>query len=222
MKLRNIIAWIIWFMVPLAWAQPDGHLGQHANHHDSHHDSAFRGLIDPIDITHTAVNDGSWFDTGTWSGGAVPDADAWVLIPAGVTVNYDQVSDTPITAVKVEGGLSFSRSQSSRLRVDTMIIETSGFLRIGSVNQPVQNDVQVEIFIRDMGDLDVSKDPQLMGRGLLARGDVSMHGAVKTPHLKLVADPLAGHNHLILAETRGGNGTTASVQCAITAPKMKC
>jgi len=197
MKLRNIIAWIIWFMVPLAWAQPAGHLGQHANHQDN----AFRGLIDPIDITHTAVSDGSWFANETWSGGAVPGADAWVLIPAGITVTYDQVSDTPITAVKVEGGLNFSRSQSSRLWVDTLLIETSGFLRIGSVNQPVQHGVQVEIFIRDMGDLDVSKDPQLMGRGVLARGDVSMHGAVKTPHVKLVADPLAGHNHLILAET---------------------
>ena len=116
------------------------------------------------------MSDGSWFANETWSGGAVPDADAWVLIPAGITVIYDQVSDTPITAVKVEGGLSFSRSQSSRLWVDTLLIETSGFLRIGSVNQPVQQGVQVEIFIRDMGDLDVSKDPQLMGRGVLARG----------------------------------------------------
>ena len=134
MKLRNIIAWIIWFLVPVAWAQD---AGKH-----SHHENAFRGLIDPIDITHTAVSDGSWFDSETRSGGAVPDTDAWVLIPAGITVIYDQVSDTPITAVKVEGGLSFSLSQSSRLWVDTMIIETSGFLHIGSVNQPVQQDVK--------------------------------------------------------------------------------
>lgn len=177
----------LWLVMPAAWAKPHEH--QHA----------LRGLIDPGDITHTAVADGSWFDANNWSGGEVPDADAWVLIPAGVVIEYDQISSVAITALRIEGVMKFSRSQSSRLVLDTLLVDQGGYLSIGTPNQPIPNHVSVDILIRDLGDIDVTKDPHLMGRGVLASGDVLMHGAPKTPHLKVATDPLQGQQQLTMA-----------------------
>ncbi|TDR22543.1 G8 domain-containing protein [Marinicella litoralis] len=162
---------------------------------------AIQGLIDNEDITHTAITDGLWFDTATWAGGEIPNENAWVLIPAGIDIEYDQINTTALAAIRVEGGLKFSTTQSSRLIVETLLIESTGRLIIGSKNKPILADVTVAIEIRDTGDLDVVKDPTLMGRGLLARGPVNIHGAKKTPHLKVSTDPLAGHNQLILEHT---------------------
>lgn len=167
------------------------------NHHE--HAAAMRGLIDNQDITHTAVANGSWFDGNTWAGGQVPSAEAWVLIPAGVDVLYDQVNPVPLRAVRVDGLLRFSTSQSSDMRVETLLVDSGGQLLIGTVNQPVQDDVQVTVLFRDMGDLDVVKDPNLMARGLLANGPVQIHGARKTAHMKVAVDPLAGHSQLVMA-----------------------
>ncbi len=158
------------------------------------------GLVDNGDITHTAVASGDWFAPATWSGGAVPDADAWALIPAGIEVHYGQISDAPLNAVRVDGTLKFSTTQSSRMRSDILLVTDTGRLTIGTQNQPVQSGVDVEILIRDRGDIDVIKDPTLSGRGLLASGPVSMHGAPKTPHLKVAQDPLMGQSQLVLAE----------------------
>ena len=165
-------------------------------HHD--HDTAMRGLIDNSDITHTAVNDGLWFDELTWQNGQIPNDDAWVLIPAGIDVVYDQVSFTELNAVRVDGGLLFSAVSSSQMILDTLLVESSGRLIIGTENNPIPVGVSVDIKFTDDGDLDVTKDPSLMGRGLLGRGAVKIHGARKTSHLKVSIDPLAGHNQIVL------------------------
>ncbi len=190
--MKNILSCWVFALTCLVW-----HSSVSAQH--EHHAQAMSGLIDLSDITHTAVADGSWFDAATWSGGLIPDADAWVLIPPAVQVTYDQISNTALTAVRVEGQLKFSTTQSSQMIVDTLLIETSGRLLMGTPNQPVADNVQVALLFRDMGDLDVSKDPSLMGRGLLARGPVSIHGARKTTHLKVAVDPLAGQQQIQLA-----------------------
>lgn len=161
-------------------------------HGHLNHGSAIRALIDNGDITHTAINDGSWFDTATWTGGLIPDNDAWVLIPVGIDVEYDQVSNHELSAVRVDGGLKFSTTTSSQMIVDTLLIESSGRLIIGTQNNPVPADVSVNILFSDDGDLDVAKDPSLMGRGLLARGPIHIHGSKKTTHMKTLDDPLSG------------------------------
>lgn len=160
--------------------------------------NAIQGLIDNGDITHTATTNGQWFDSNTWSGGVIPENEAWVLIPAGIDVIYDQISQTELAAVRVDGGLKFSSTQSSQMIVETLMIESTGRLTIGTKNNPILSDVNVDILIRDTGDIDVVKDPGLMSRGLLARGPVNIHGTKKTSHLKVSADPLAGQNQLIL------------------------
>lgn len=172
-------------------------VSQAANH--EHHGSSMRALIDDNDITHTAINSGSWSDATNWQGGAVPDTDAWVLIPVGIKLVYDQVSASELQAVRVDGQLKFSASTSSQMIVDTLLIEESGQLIIGTRNTPVPSDVNIQILFSNDGDLDVVKDPSLMGRGLLARGDVQIHGAKKKPHMKVMTDPLAGDTNLLMS-----------------------
>ncbi len=167
----------------------------------SEHTNAMRGLIDNGDITHTALSNGSWFDANNWSGGSVPNDDAWVLIPANININYDQISEVNLAAVRVDGGLIFSTTQSSQMKVETLLVQETGRLIIGTKNKPIDNSVNIDILIRDTGDLDVVKDPSLMGRGLLARGPVKIHGAIKTAHSKVSIDPMAGDNQLTLAST---------------------
>ena len=61
------------------------------------------GLIPPNTATHTAVQNGSWFDASTWDTGTVPTAAAIVLIPNGLTVEYQGCSDAHLFAIRVDG-----------------------------------------------------------------------------------------------------------------------
>lgn len=170
-----------------------------ANEH--HHEMTLKALVDDEDITHIAVTSGSWFNSQNWQGGVVPGEGAWVLIPAGIQITYDQLSSIELQAVRVDGKLKFSNTTSSQMVLDTLLVEPTGELIIGTQNNPIPADITVQILFTDDGDLDVSKDPSLMGRGLLGRGDVYIHGANKTAHLKVANDPLVGQNALQLNES---------------------
>ncbi|MBL4773863.1 MAG: G8 domain-containing protein, partial [Alcanivoracaceae bacterium] len=163
------------------------------------HQQLIQALITDSDITHTAINSGSWFDTQTWHNGQIPAIDAWVMIPENITVEYDQISQIPIRGIESHGRLKFSASQSSQLRIDTMVIESTGELIIGTKNTPIQSGVTVNISFIDNGDLDLVRDPLMFGRGILAMGKVKIHGQNKTSHLKVTANPLIGNTQLLLS-----------------------
>ena len=165
------------------------------------HGELILGLISDSDITHTAVNSGSWFDNQTWDGGIIPNDHAWVLIPEGIRVMYDQESQTPIRGIEARGVLKFSPNQSSLLRVDTLVIEHSGELIIGTESNPVRSDVSVNIQIIDNGNIDLNRDPSMFGRGILAMGRVSIHGEEKTTHLKVANDPLINQTQITLSQS---------------------
>ncbi|MFC3195743.1 G8 domain-containing protein [Marinicella sediminis] len=164
-----------------------------------HHQLMVNNLFGDDGITHTASQSGSWFATSTWQEGSIPDANAQVLIPSGTTVVYDQVSAVSLQAVRVEGQLTFAVHQSSQMIVDTLLVQPSGRLVMGTENRPVAPGVTIDLLFRDTGDLDVTSDPSLMSRGLLASGPVIMHGLPKTPHSKVAVDPMAGDQQLTLA-----------------------
>ena len=53
--------------------------------------------------THTAVQNGDWFNTSTWDTGTVPSTGAIVYIPNGITVDYEGSSGDHIFAIRVDG-----------------------------------------------------------------------------------------------------------------------
>lgn len=160
--------------------------------------NAFLSLMAYEDATHAAVKDGNWCNPDTWHNKTVPGDNARVVIPVGTKVVFNQLDESRLQTVRVDGTLEFARDVSSRMIVDTLAVDPRGSLIIGSANNPVSNAAKVEIIIADNGDIDVDKDPLLLSRGLILHGTTSIHGAVKTAHRKVSTDPRAGDTSIRL------------------------
>ncbi|SDI61736.1 PA14 domain-containing protein [Lutimaribacter saemankumensis] len=184
----------------MAQADTGGHTVHSDDVNKASEHSQLLNLVPRSEATHVAVRDGDWFDPDTWYQGRIPDEGAKVLIPEGVSVKYAGESDESLFTVRVDGELSFATDMDSRLLVDTMIVSKSGRLEIGTEDNPVQDDVNVEIVIANNGDIDVSWDPMLLSRGVISHGEVEIHGAEKTAYTKFAADPMAGDSVIQLDE----------------------
>jgi len=169
--------------------------------HDSTHIAHGKALLDLLpetEATHVAVQSGNWFSSSTWAGGSVPSEGAKVLIPEDVEVLYSGRSDAKLDVVRIDGTIEFATNVNSKMVVDTMITSFNSKLSIGSVGNPVSEDVKIELIIADNGPIDTDWDPSQVSRGLIALGEVEMHGEAKTVHLKVDVDPLAGNNFVEL------------------------
>lgn len=184
----------------------------------------FRALTDFSDKKyHTnvykAVRNGDWDNPNTWDKGRVPTANARVEIPDNITVTYDHVSNTRIFAISVDGTLRFSPTKNTKLVVDTVVVHKDAALQIGTVDNPIRSNVDTEIVIADYGSVVPKQgratlpgvsatrlewDPQQITRGIIAEGDVEMHGAAKTSHLKVADDPMRGDKTITLKEAPVG------------------
>jgi hypothetical protein len=161
-------------------------------------------LVRHQDVTHTAINDGSWFNPTTWETGEVPGNNARVLIQSHIDVTYEGVSDVRLFTVRIEGTLRFSTTASSTMIVDTLFVDVTGSIEIGTLENPVQQGVKVDIVIADNGDIDVVWDPSLISRGVIAHGSTQIHGQVKTVHSKVQVDPMAGDTSIDLVQVPVG------------------
>ncbi len=179
--------------------------GQHmhgmlSGNHEEH--MAALGLVDPADATHIAIASGDWFDPATWADGLIPGDDARVHIPDGIHVDYAGESDARVFSIGVEGDLSFAPDVDSTLIVDTLVVAPGGGLEIGTASNPVT--ANVDIVIANNGAIDVSWDPQLLSRGIVSLGEVSIHGSEIDSHEKVTVDPMAGDDHITMAELPNG------------------
>lgn len=166
--------------------------------------SAVLNLVPHQSATHIAVRNGSWLDSQTWRNGQIPDNNARVLIPENIHVVYSGLADTRLFTLRVDGELSFSDVTSSRMFVDTLVVDSKGSLTIGTEDAPISQDVTVDIIITDNGDIDVAWDSALLSRGIIAHGKTRMHGKVKTVHLKVLQDPMAGDQSIVLRDAPVG------------------
>lgn len=165
---------------------------KHAEH------QAMLNLVDPTEATHIATRSGSWFSPETWGTAGIPGNNSRVLIPENIEITYDAVSDSRIFTIRVDGVLSFSRTSSSKLVVDTLISNTMGTLLVGTKENPIPGNIQVEIVIANNGDIDTNWDPLLLSRGIITHGKTRMHGEEKTVHMKVKNDPEAGNSTLTM------------------------
>lgn len=166
--------------------------------------AALLALVPLADVTHTAIADGGWFEASTWQAGAIPTAGARVLIPTGVAITYDGQSDVPLKTLRVDGTLRFDPHQNSRIVIDTLVVSPVGRLEIGTAAVPVDPDVLVEVLIAGEGDIDVAWDPMLLSRGVVSHGAVEIHGARKTPFLKVGVVPVRADRDIVLATAPEG------------------
>lgn len=153
------------------------------------------GLIPRSTATHIAVRDGNWFDPTTWSNGQIPGDNATVLIPPTIAVNYDGVSIARLKAVRVEGQLSFDTDDNTSITVETLLTTQNSSLEIGTDENPIAPSVTAEVIFWSDGSV-----PNMMERGLITGGDVSIVGSDKTDFATINGQIQAGDQVLRLNE----------------------
>jgi Bacterial Ig domain/G8 domain len=174
-------------------------LGQHQDPGKMREHLDVLNLVAPAQATHTAAASGLWTASATW-GGPVPGAGSRVYIPQGRQVTYDSTSQAALKTVFVEGTLTWATASSTSLVCDTFVNGPGGTVHIGTESAPISPAAKVDI-VFTKGAIDVVWDPSLLSRGFVSHGTLRVHGAFKTPHLKVSADPLIGDTSLTLASS---------------------
>ena len=147
---------------------------------------------------------GPWSSPSTWTPARVPSASDIVRITHAVT--YDSTTgDADVIGIDAGGALRFSTSQSTRLRVGTLLVLPNGALEVGISSNPIPASLTAEIIIKNKA-LNTTTDPDQYGTGLLAvDGRITMYGAVKTPtFVRTAAEPLAGQTVIQLEQAVSG------------------
>lgn len=151
-----------------------------------------------------AINNGSWFDANTWENGKIPGSDDDVVISEGVTVTYDNVSDTRLNVMRVDGKLQFTSDINTKLVIDSIFVSEQAELAIGTKDNPIQADKTAQIIFTSDTAIDTNWDKKQLSRGLVSHGKVDIFGADKTDFLTLESDVFAGANQLILKNVPQG------------------
>jgi hypothetical protein len=152
----------------------------------------------------TIVNktSGNWSNAAIWSLGRLPKTGDIVDIQPGTTVTYD-VNDTVDTLNTVEilagGTLQFATNVNTQITVGNFVVLQGGALVVGTQAAPIAANVGCNIVIANQP-INTAIDPQQLGTGLIALGNVTMFGAVKTPYATLALEPHAGDKTLTLAQ----------------------
>lgn len=161
-------------------------------------------LVAYEDATHATIASGDWCDPTIWHKGVVPGDGARAIIALGHKVDYAIADTARLHTLRVDGELAFATAQDTRLTLDTLFVDPRGTLTIGTQSKPVSASVSAEIIIAANGNIDVSWDPMLLSRGVIVHGTLQVHGATKTPHLKLSNDAFAGTDTLHLQSSPQG------------------
>ena len=164
--------------------------------HEEH--EAVLNLADVADATHIATSDGGWFEASTWRGGSIPGTNSRVYIPNGVRVTYQGSSSLALKTVRIDGTLFFAYWRNTKMVVDTLLVSHDGELVVGDSENPIGDNFTAEVQFANNGDIDIAWDEELLSRGLVSLGRVEIHGAKKSPFLKVARAPMAGSRSLIL------------------------
>ena len=175
------------------------------HHEQSHpaineHMSIFNNLVACSQVTVSATKSGDWFDASIWDSNEVPGSKAHVFIPKNLKVTYGAMSNARLATLRVDGTLEFLSNKNSKLMVETIVTAPDSSLIIGSKNNPIAANKKVEIIFLDNGVIDLTKDPEQLGRGLVGHGDTIINGQEKTVFLKLKEDAKKGDSKIILSE----------------------
>ncbi|HNP25994.1 MAG TPA: G8 domain-containing protein [Nitrosomonas sp.] len=155
---------------------------------------------------------GNWFDPATWQENRIPDADDVVKVERGHAVHYNGINDAALAALGIRGTLTFDTGANTRIKVGTILVYRQGKLDIGTLSNPVAPFATAEIIIANRPLAVFSPDPatgiydpQQFGTGIVAFGEVNMHGKGMTPTwVRLAQEPRAGQNTLTLEASPSG------------------
>ncbi|MEM7083044.1 MAG: G8 domain-containing protein [Pseudomonadota bacterium] len=178
--------------------------------HSGHHCMMIPDFASADLATHTAAQSGAWSEASTW-GGSMPDTGARVLIPEGIIVTLNQVLNSRLKLVRIDGTLAFDTQQNTRLRVDTLYSACSGTLQIGTAQNPVASGVKAEVEFIDEGPV---SDAKRLSRGAILAGRTTIYGTPKT-HRSIIS-PQAQQGDTVLNLTTAPSGWALGDQLVVT------
>lgn len=147
-----------------------------------------------------SVRSGNWDDPAVWSSGRVPRTGDRVSIEAAHTILLGSQLTARIDTVEVSGTLAFATTRNTRLLVANLLVMPEGHLRIGTQESPVAPQVTAEVIVANKP-LNLAADPRQFGTGLIALGEVTIHGASMSQTWQLLAtEPRAGDRVLHLSQ----------------------
>src|SRR5690606_37175320 len=119
----------------------------------SHHHASMRyyNLVPLENATHVAVANGEWTNPSTWLNNKVPSAGARVVIPRGVTVQFNAFMQDSVSTLRIDGSVNFSVNVDTQLKADTIVVTSDGKLHIGEEANPIRQHVAARIVISSNG-----------------------------------------------------------------------
>lgn len=88
---------------------------------------------------------GMWSDPNVWSTRRIPQRNERVIISPGHNVTYNIYSDVEIRRLLIRGGLIFARDRNTRLDVGNVIVDSGGYLEMGTAAAPIPASYRAEI-----------------------------------------------------------------------------
>ena len=96
-----------------------------------------------------------------------------------------------LNIVRIDGFLSFATAVNTKLALQTMVTGMNSQLKVGTVDNPIADDKTAKILFTSEP-IDKKNDPSQVGNGLIAIGQVQIHGAEKLPYTTLKSPALTG------------------------------
>ena len=142
-------------------------MAQNGMSHDMAGMSHSMPMPDSSLFTIRSINSGSWSDTATW-GGRLPVEGDKVIISNGTSVTYDLQSSPVLSKIMVQGKLDFIRTKSTSITFGNMTIDRSGYLEIGTSNNPIPSGIKTTVQLAAT---------QEGGAGIDVMGHLEIHGS---------------------------------------------
>ncbi|MCG8372706.1 MAG: G8 domain-containing protein, partial [Balneolales bacterium] len=140
-------------------------------------------LVPVNEATHTATSSGDWETAATW-GETFPGENAKIVIPNGITVTINSQLASEFEWIRISNGgkLTFNPSQTTLLKVETIVSGMSGEFEMGTAVNPIaSNQTATIIFSGQQQAIDFgANDPGYLKRGAILMGKSTIHGEEKS------------------------------------------
>ena len=177
-------------------------------------------LVPMTSVDRQVVKSGAWSNPATWSGGKIPLANENIYVPNGMALTVDIYNNAiKFNTLRVDGLVKFNAAKNVLIKLDTLVVTSSGALEIGSEATRVAKNVKIQVLIANNGPIDRIWDPENISRGVILQGKTRIFGAEKSAYHQLKTNPGLGATQIELAEVPTGWSTGDVI--AITATKYR-
>ena len=182
----------------------------------------YQAVLDLVPLSavdRQVVQSGPWSDPDTWEAGVLPVGGDNIHVPTGLSLTVDIQSELGFGTLRVDGDIQFATDQDVTLKLDTLIVTSTGSFEIGSETDRLPSEYKIKVIIANNGPIDRERDPLNISRGVILQGKTRIFGAEKSAYHQLSAYPALGSSQISLESTP--IGWVVGDTIAITATKFR-